>query len=601
MEATLRQGAGGVLYLQSPVRLGRYPAKITERLEYWAEHAADRPFFAQRDATGAWRHVSYAQALSRVRSLAQALIDRGLSPDRPVVILSGNSIEHALLALAAMYTGVLYAPIAPAYSLQARQYGTLERVFESLRPGLVFAAEGAAYERALESVLPRGVELVVSASSPGGLAATPFAELEDLSATPAVDDAHARVGPDTVAKVLFTSGSTGRPKGVINTQRMLCSNQEMILSVMAFLGDEPPVLCDWLPWNHTAGGNHNFGLVLYNGGTFYIDEGRPLPGLIETTVRNLREIAATAHFTVPRTYEALMPYLRSDAELRECFFRRLKIFFYAAAALGQRFFDDLRDLAVQACGEELLWVTGLGATETAPFALCTGANGAEAGVIGWPAPGLDLKLVPAGAKLDARVRGPNVTPGYWADDELTRAAFDEEGFYRLGDAMRPVDPADPTKGLVFDGRLAEDFKLSTATWVSVGPLRARILARASGYAQDVVLAGPGRAFVGALVFPNLTACRGLAPDLPQDCPVPILVGDARVREQFRHVFEELARESTGSSTFVRRAILLDTPPSIDARELTDKGSLNQKAVLEHRAALVEELYAAAPSPRVIVV
>ena len=332
-------------------------------------------------------------------------------------------------------------------------------------------------------------------------------------ATAAVDDSHARVGPDTIAKILYTSGSTSRPKGVVNTQRMLCSNQEMLRSVLPFLAEEPPVLCDWLPWNHTAGGNHNFGLVLWNGGTLYIDEGRPLPGAFETTVGNLREISATAHFTVPRTYEMLLPYLRADRGLRERFFARLKIFFYAAAGLTERMFDELTEMAVATCGEELLWVTGMGATETAPFALCTGSAGASAGFLGFPAPGLELKLAPVGEKLEARVRGPNVTPGYWRDEALTSAAFDTEGFYRLGDAMRFVDAEDPAKGLVFDGRLAEDFKLSTGTWVGVGSLRARLLAHGTGYVQDVVIAGHDRAFVSALLFPNLPLCRGLCPDL----------------------------------------------------------------------------------------
>jgi feruloyl-CoA synthase len=380
---------------------------------------------------------------------------------------------------------------------------------------------------------------------------------------------------------------------------MLCSNQEMIRSVMAFLADEPPVLCCWLPWNHTAGGNHNFGLVLYNGGTFYIDEGKPTPALFDVTLRNLREIPATAHFTVPRTYEMLLPHLRADPVLRETFFKRLKLYFYAAAGLGQRFWDELRDLAIQACGEELLIVTGFGATETAPFALTTGGTGAVAGMIGLPAPGMELKLAPAGAKKEARVRGPNITPGYWGDEALTKAAFDEEGFYRLGDAMDFVDPADPQKGLVFDGRLAEDFKLSTGTWVSVGPLRSRILMQAAGYAQDVVIAGHDRAFAAALVFPNLAMCRELA-RLAADAPPRDVLAHPAVVARFRQALDELAAQATGSSTFVARAILLDAPPSLDAREITDKGSLNQKAVLRHRAALVEDLYATPAPPPVIV-
>jgi feruloyl-CoA synthase len=600
-DTTVRYGANGSAYMASPHRLGPYPTRITERLEYWAEHAPGRTFLAQRRADGGWRSVSYLETLERVRRVAQALLDRHLSNDRPVVILSGNSIEHAVLALAAMYSGVVYAPVAPAYSLQAADYTTLGQIIDRVRPGLIFAAEGASYERAIQAVLPSGVELVVSVPAPTGLPATPFLDLEQAPATPAVDDANRRLNGDTIAKILFTSGSTGRPKGVINTQRMLCSNQEMLRSVVAFLADEPPVLCDWLPWNHTAGGNHNFGLVLYNGGTLYIDEGKPTPAGFEITLRNLREIAATAHFTVPRTYEMLMPHLRSDQRLRQVFFSRLKLLFYAAAGLGQRFWDELRDVAIAACGEQLLIMTGFGATETAPFALSTGGDGAVAGMVGLPAPGIELKLASVGLKLEARVRGPSVTPGYWGDETLTRAAFDEEGFYRLGDAMRFVDPADPSRGLLFDGRLAEDFKLSTGTWVSVGPLRSRILAQAWGLAQDVVIAGHDREFVSALIFPNLTGCRGLCPDLDPGEPLRELLDDPRVRRRFHEVLAELARQNTGSSTFVARAILLDTPPSIDAREITDKGSLNQASILRNRSAVVDQLYETIPSPPVIAV
>jgi feruloyl-CoA synthase len=599
-DIAVRRGSSGITYLTAAQPLGPYPERLTERLEHWAQVAPDRVFLAERGPDGAWTRLTYAQTLSRVRRLAQSLLDRGLSQDRSVVILSGNGVEHAMLAFASMYAGVLYAPIAPAYSLQALDYATLADVFSRMQPGLVFAADGRAFERALRAVLPRDAELVVSTSAPENLTATPFSALESTLATPAVDAAHARVNGDTIAKILFTSGSTGHPKGVINTQRMLCSNQEMLRAVLRFLGDEPPVLCDWLPWNHTAGGNHNIGLVLYNGGTFYIDDGRPTPAGVDAMVRNLREVAATAHFTVPRTYEALMPYLRADRVLRETFFSKLKIFFYAAAALSQRFFDDLQELAVQTLGEELLWVTGLGATETAPFALCTGQTPAWSGFVGYPVPGMDLKIIPVGDKLEARVRGPNITPGYFKDDARTRAAFDEEGFYRMGDALRFVDPGRPERGLLFDGRLAEDFKLSNGTWVSVGPLRTRILQQAGPYVQDVVLTAPDRAFVGALVFPNVGACRTLCPDLAADAPLDVVLGDPRVRETFRGVFQRLAAASTGSSTFVARALVLHDPPSIDAREITDKGSINQKAVLANRAPLVEELYVDRPPAGVFV-
>lgn len=600
IETTVRHGSDGVVYLSSPRRLGPYPIRITDRLEHWAKEAPGRTFLAQRDQSGAWRGVTYADAFDQVTRIAQSLLDRRLSRDRPILILSGNGIDHGLLALAAMHAGVPYAPIAPAYSLQAKDYGTLRQIFERLRPGLVFAAEGAAFERALSQVLPSGVEVVVSTSAPSTIPATPFDQLLATSPTGAVDDARQRVGADTIAKILFTSGSTGHPKGVVNTQRMLCSNQEMIRTVMAFLADEPPTLCCWLPWNHTAGGNHNFGLVLYNGGTFYVDEGKPTPGLFDVTLRNLREIPATAHFTVPRTYEMLLPHLRSDAVLRETFFKNLKLYFYAAAGLGQRFWDELRDLALDACGEELLIVTGFGATETAPFALTTGGVGAVSGMIGLPCPGMELKLAPVGSKKEARVKGPNITPGYWGDEAMTQAAFDEEGFYRLGDAMEFVDPADPLKGLTFDGRLAEDFKLSTGTWVSVGPLRSKILMQASGFAQDVVIAGHDREFAAALVFPNVVRCRELAGMSSPETPATEVLRHPAVTSRFQSLFDELARQATGSSTFVARAVLLDVPPSLDAREITDKGSINQKSVLRNRAALVDDLYSTPPPAHVLV-
>jgi len=492
-----------------------------------------------------------------------------------------------LLALAAMYAGVLYAPVSPAYSLQTTDYAALTAIVHRMKPGLVFAA-GSAFDRAIERAARPGVDVVRSLDA---LARTPVTEK--------VDDAHASVGPDTAAKILFTSGSTGQPKGVINTHRMLCSNQAMLRTVFRFLADEPPTLVDWLPWNHTAGGNHNFGIALYNGGTMYIDGGRPTPDGIATMVRNLRDVAATAHFTVPRTYEALLPYLKSDRALRERFFSKLKIFFYAAAGLSQRYFEELQALAKDATGDELLWVTGLGSTETAPFASCTGNVGAYAGFVGFPVPGVELKLMPVETKLEARMRGPNVTPGYWGDAARTATAMDEEGFYRMGDALRPIDPSDPAKGLMFDGRLDEDFKLSSGTWVSVGPLRARLLLHFNPYVQDVVIAAPDRAFVAALVFPQIQACRSLCPDLGADAPAAAVVSDARVRDTFARLLTELARQHTGSSTLVSRVMLVDAPPSIDAREVTDKGSLNQKAILRNRAALVEELYAVGPSDRTI--
>lgn len=586
LDAVVDHRADGSVLVRSPHPLGPYANKLTERLEHWAGHAPERTFLAQRTSDGAWRHLTYADARDRARRIAQALLDRELSAERPVVILSGNGIAHGLLALGAMYAGVPYAPIAPAYSLIAREYGTLRYLVESLRPGLVYADDGDAYARALRSVVPAGVEIVAGEGTERTLGATAFSQLEAHPATNAVDAAHAAVGPDTVAKVLFTSGSTGRPKGVITTHRMLCANQEMLRTVLAFLAEEPPVLCDWLPWNHVFGGSHNVGIVLYNGGTLYIDEGKPMPGAFDATVRNLRAIEPTAYFNVPRGYELLVPHLRADAVLRERFFRRVEILFYAAAGLGQRFWDELQELAVEACGERIRMVTGLGATESAPFALCVASDDARAGMVGLPVPGVELKLVAVGNKLEARLRGPSITPGFWRDPERTRTAFDEEGFYRLGDALAWVDPADPSKGFAFDGRLDEDFKLSTGTWVSVGPLRARLLTALAPYAQDVVIAGHDRDEVTALIFPNRATCDALRGD------------DLRAILAGR--LGDICAGATGSSTRVPRALMLDEPPSIEAGEITDKGSINQRAVLRHRAALVEELYAL-PTPASVIV
>jgi feruloyl-CoA synthase len=425
-----------------------------------------------------------------------------------------------------------------------------------------------------------------------------FADLlgsEDPAGVAAAQDA---VTPDTIAKFLFTSGSTGHPKAVINTHRMLCSNQAMLYAGFPFLDEAPPVVLDWLPWSHTFGSNHNFNLVLTHGGSLYIDDGNPTPPGVPKTIRNLREIAPTIYFNVPKGYEALVPHLRADAELRRNFFSRLKVLFYAGAGLNQTTWDDLTDLAVSTTGERMILVSSLGSTETAPLAIACTWDFPKAGNIGLPAPGVELKLVPSDGKLEARLRGPNITPGYWRTEQLTRAAFDEEGFYKIGDALKFADPAAPERGLLFDGRIAEDFKLSTGTWVSVGPLRARFLERFAPFARDVVFAGPDRDYICALVFPDVEACRKHA-GLPAEATVTDILGDARLRDRCAELLQSLLAASSGTSTRVLRLILMPEPASMDKGEMTDKGSINQRAVLANHAALVEELYAAQPSPRVI--
>ena len=577
--AIVAERRSGALYLRSPHALPAYPRTMTERLDHWALRAPERVFLAQRGPDGAWLRLTYAQARSRARRVAAALLERGLSAERPLAVLSGNDLEHALLELAAMYIGVPYAPVSPAYSLVSSDFAQLRRVMELVTPGLIFVSQRDQFQRAIDAAC-RGIEVIDS--------------LPEREADAQVEAAHARVGPETIAKFLFTSGSTGSPKAVINTQRMWCSNQAMILSQLAYFADEPPVIVDWSPWHHTAGGNHNFGFVLYNGGTLHIDEGKPVPGAIETTVKNLREVATNWYFTVPKGYEALLPYFRAEAELRKTFFRELKVLWFAGAALSQSVFDEMQELALAASGERIMFLTGLGATETAPMAVARMWQSKDSTNMGVPVPGVELKLVPSHGKLEARVRGPNVTPGYWRQDELTAQAFDEEGFYKLGDALKFEDPDDPRAGLLFDGRVAEDFKLATGTWVNVGPLRARLWQALEPYARDVVIAGADRNEIGALIFPSVEACRKLAAGAD-------VASDARLREELRARLTAFASTSTGSSNRVCRAILLAEPPSLDAGEMTDKGSINQRAVLERRADLVAELYAPEPSPRVFVI
>jgi len=589
----------GAILIRSLHALGPYPDRITERLTHWASRTPHSIFLARRDASGVWRTLTYAQTLRHVRCLGQALLDRGLSAERPLAILSGNDLEHALLGLAALHTGIPYAPVSPAYSLVSSDHAQLRHVLERLTPGLVFAAHGQRYARAIAASVPPDVALSVTEAPGGNRHSTLFSELLETPASAAVDRAFAAVGPETVAKILFTSGSTGMPKGVINTQRMLCSNQEMLATTLPFLREIPPVLVDWLPWNHTFGGNHNFGLVLYNGGTLYIDEGRPVAGQFEHTIRNLREIAPTVYFNVPRGFEELATHLRSEPVLRDKFFSRVGMLFYAGAGLSQPVWEEFENLAAQACGERILWITGLGSTETAPFATCANWEAGRSGMIGLPAAGQEMKLAPSGDKFEARFRGPNVTPGYWRQPELNRVAFDDEAYYRMGDAVRFADPEQPDKGLMFDGRLAEDFKLSSGTWASVGPLRTLFIADGAPLVQDVVIAGHDRDFLGVLVFPRLDQCRALCPQLPQQAGAAEILGHPAVRQKFEQLLEALRGKATGSASRIERALLLDTPPSIDAGEVTDKGSINQRAVLTHRAGLVEELYLAVPTPRTL--
>jgi feruloyl-CoA synthase len=589
LSATFTPRADGTTLINSTEALQPYPARLTDRLLHWAAVKPAHSLAAKRHRGGDWRHVSYAQAVASARSIAQVLIDHGLSAERPLVILSDNDLEHLLLGLGAMMAGVPFAPISAAYSLMSQDYGKLRHILGVLTPGLVFAASGSAFGKAISATVAADVPVVLTT---GEIADRETLRFEDLLATPAtaqVDAAHARVGPDTIAKFLFTSGSTKLPKGVINTQRMLCANQQMIRQCFPALAEEPPVLVDWLPWNHTFGGNHNVGLVIYNGGTLYIDEGKPTPALIGETLRNLREIAPTIYFNVPKGFEEIANALELDPVLRKTLFSRVKMFFFSGAGLAQPVWDKLDRLAEEECGERIKMLTGLGMTETSPFAICANAHDVKSGHIGLPAPGLELKLVPMGDKSEVRYRGPNVTPGYWRAPEQTAEHFDSEGFYCSGDAAKPMDPADPGLGFMFDGRIAEDFKLSTGTFVSVGPLRAKIIAAGDPLVQDVVIAGINRDEIGVLLFLRLDACRALA-GLPDNASAHIALGDAKVRAFLQQLVDSLYASGTGSATRVARALVLAEPPSIDRGEITDKGSINQRAVLTHRDADVERMY-----------
>jgi feruloyl-CoA synthase len=595
---TIDRRDNGTIYLRPKIALGDYPVRLTDRLHHWAKVEPHRIFMAERDKSGGWRQITYTQLLTSSRRIASGLLARGLSAERPVVILSGNSIDHALMAFGALYAGIPFCPVSPAYSLVSKDYGKLGYLLSLLTPGLVFADDAGKFADALAANVPDQTEIVISRGVVPGRQATMLADLLTTPEHPGLDAAHGAIGPDTIAKFLLTSGSTGNPKAVINTQRMLCANQVMLRETLAFLKDEPPVIVDWLPWNHTFGGNHNVGLTLYNGGSMYLDAGKPMPGGIEETVRNLAEISPTVYFNVPKGYESLLPYLRDDKALRAKFFHRLHAMFFSGAALSPYVWNGLDELGVQETGFRVPVLTGLGATETAPFFMSVRPATSRSGHVGLPVSGNDAKLVPDNGKLEVRARGPNVTPGYWRQPKLTAAAFDDEGFYKFGDALKPVDPDDLGAGFDFDGRIAEDFKLASGTWVSVGPLRARFIAACAPLVRDVVISGINRDEISALVILDHDGCRLINPALPQN-DLATTAADPLVRSAFRERFARFLATSTGSSTRITRAILLDTPLSIDRGEVTDKGSINQRAVLDHRSHVIDELYSPAPGDHVI--
>lgn len=578
--------ADGSIVLKSAIPLGNRPHRMTERLVYWATETPDKVFIGQKDADGNWQTLTYRETYEKVKSIAQYLLKTDVSPEKPLVILSENSIEHGLMGLAALHIGVPYSVLATAYSLRSTDYAKLRHAINLLTPALIFVQNGAAYQKAIDAV---AADTEVIAVNDPHSNFTAFEDILKTQPTAAVDAAFNKITPDTIAKILFTSGSTDLPKGVINTHGNITTNWQQITQTFPFMENGGLTFIDWLPWNHTFGGNHNFGLTLFNGGSLYIDEGNPTPRGIEKTIENLSNIAPTMYGNVPKGFEDLIPYFKRHKALRETFFSNLKLLFYAGAGMPQHVWDTLEQLAFETTGKRILISTGLGMTEASPSCMFNIQFGSFAGMLGTPVPGLDMKLLQNGGKMEVRFRAPNITPGYWRNPEATKKAFDTEGYYCTGDALKFVDENDPNKGMIFDGRISEDFKLDTGTWVSVGVLKAKLIEAGKGLIQDAVITGHDRSFVGAIVFPELNYCRKLA-GLDDTASLTDIVNTPSVLEALQTVLNDFAQHATGSSTLIKRAVFADFTLSIDAGEITDKGSINQRMILANHADVVEMIY-----------
>lgn len=578
------------LYINPKEELNAYPQKLTDRLIHFAQHKPEHIFAAKRNSQGEWVKLSYAETLQRAWHIAQALHDRQLSQERPLLILSGNDLEHLVLSMAAMLAGVPFSAVSPAYSLISKDFGKLKHIFEVLTPGMIYANDGQAFATAVETCSNPEIEIVTNAGLIGTHTCTSFQSLLD---TPVVDvqEFYQTLDEHQIAKFLFTSGSTKLPKAVPTTHLMLCVNQQMLLQTFPEFEDTPPVLLDWLSWHHTFGGSHNVGIALYNGGTIYIDDGKPVAGKFEETIQNLKEISPTVYLNVPKGWEELTDALERDAQLRERFFAKVKILFFAGAALSEAGWNRLDKIAQAHCGEKIRIMSGLGMTETAPSCAFTTGPRVMAGFIGYPAPGCEIKLVPHGDKMEFCVRGQHVMKGYWRlKDDQKSTVFDEEGFFHTGDAVRLVDEHDPSKGLMYDGRIAEDFKLNTGTFVNVGTLRNKVLIQGNLLIQDVCITGSNLNAIGFLIFPKLDACAHYANlTLAEHSPEEILK-HPKVQHWFRQFLAGFNKDATGSSNTVSMLYLMSEPPQLDAGEITDKGNLNQGNINKRRAPLIEELY-----------
>lgn len=574
----------GSILLQSGYVLGPVARCTGDWLHHWAAKTPDHLFLAERSGDG-WRKLSYPQVLEMVRAIAGHLVSRDLGPDRPILIVSGNSVDHALLSLAAQYAGVPTVPVAEQYSLIPAALPRLDYVVKLVNPGMVYAQDATQYAGALALDSLSGAEKLSSA--PGSSGATDFNDfLRPNDAD--VDAAFAGITPDTLAKILMTSGSTSDPKGVLTTQRMMTTNQAQLAQALPFVTTRPPVLVDWLPWNHVFGGSHNFNLMLANGGSFYIDDGKPAPGLFDKTLANLRDVSATISFNVPVGFAQLVTALNADKQLCERYFAELDMIFYAGASLPQATWAELERLALETCGQLPLINSSWGLTESAPAALLQHEPAKGAGIVGAPLPGVTVKLIPdADGRCDVRISGDTITKGYHNNPAKTAEAFDEEGFFISGDAMRLVDDADPSRGLLFDGRMSEDFKLMTGTWVRAGQLRLDLLAALAPYVTDLVLTGQGREQVGMLIVPNRATMAAKGWDATDDNGAMIC---APLMQEIGARLTALAAQTSGSANRVAAAVILTDPPSMGEGEATAKGNLNFPKILMRRADLVARIY-----------
>jgi feruloyl-CoA synthase len=587
----LRADGSRVIWQEEP--LGDYPERLSDRIVHWAEAAPERIWMAERDESGDWAGVTYAELNALMRRVGSWMMAQDLSVERPLMILSENSVAHAVVALAAQYVGVPSAAVAPAYSLLGEGHGKLRDIVGQVTPGAVFAADGARFAAAIADVFAPDVPVITVTGEVPGHACTRWSEVMATEVAPGIEAARLAVGRDTIAKFLFTSGTTGSPKAVIQTQGMMCANMEMVLDCYRFLGDAPPVLVDWAPWNHVASGSKVFNIAIYNGGTFYIDAGKPTPKGMAETIRNLAEVSPTWYFNVPSGFEMLCEAMQENDALRSRFFARLQLIMYAGAGMASHTWQHLQELSEATVGARTLMGSGLGATETAPFAMfCTDPQETP-GNVGIPARGVVLKLVPVEGKLEVRFKGPNVTPGYWRSPELTQKAFDEEGFYNMGDALRYAVPGDAAAGFLFDGRTAENFKLQTGTWVAVGAMRAKLVDAMAGLVRDAVITGENEAELGALLVPFRPGIEKLVAG-GYAMSNADLFAHPEVRARLEALLGDFAAQATGSSGRIARALVLDAPLEMSRGEVTDKGSVNQRAVLAHRADLVAALYAGGP-------